>query len=132
MRLKASDALWLSPGFPRTLVGMLNLATSGPHPKLYPKRYIERQTAVLAALEQLGGPDAIEPVRRLLRRKDLEQIHAEAVRCIEALEARHHRTGETLLRAATAPGETTLLRPASGTTGTDPDLLLRAGKQPME
>lgn len=126
-RIKASDA----PKFSRTDVLYLHDVF-----RTYPLTRIDRRNpeltfAALGALIQIGDESAIPSVKRVMamrcRCEVDERIRVAAEECLAALEARRNAQGETLLRPADGRivREQLLLRPATGSTLTDSESLLR-------
>ena len=90
----------------------------------------ELQLAILAALQQVGGEQAVPVVEGLAHTSGERRVREAAQACLPYLQerAKHERSRNTLLRAssATARDGGQLLRSTEGSTTTGPEELLRA------
>ncbi len=131
-RLKASDASLLTARQKGRLVRHLAQLALFQRDK-------EFQIAILRALEQIGGAEALPVVEGMTHRTprwaDQVQVHDAAVECLQYLRQRasEEESHRTLLRSADrdVSDDRMLLHPAGGTPAADPDVLLRAAQDPQ-
>ena len=145
--LKASDAKYITPQGMKALAGMLRPGRI---------RDIKFMLVVLDALKQVGTPDCIPAVERLLETphavrlliditdrwsypvvgRNISRLQASAAECLQVLRLRekeeHDRS--TLLRPAERPADEDqiLLRPAMGGRPTDDITLVRPADGPQD
>jgi len=122
-QLSARDAPLLNAGQRRRLCAVLTLGEA-----LEETAFV---VAILQALEQVGDEGALPSVQRLARRRSrdvrAQPVCAAARKCLPRLLERveKDRESQALLRAVPV-SEETLLRPARGSSPSDPDQLLRS------
>ena len=146
--LRVSDASLLGPTERKILLRHLAILPNDPGyrdvKELFSRsafrRELDFRLAILKVLEQVGGEQELETVKRLARSapspqnpiKIPEEMRAAAQDCLPYLQARANdqRAGSQLLRASGFPAASgaDLLRPATSSLETHPEQLLRAGE----